>query len=285
MLSPLSCCTSLLAALSILAAPLAVASDAVDLKAINRITDEAFNRSEIPQTAAYLADRIGARLTNSPQMREAERWTQEQFRQWGLKNVRAEGFDFGRGWSIERASVRMVAPRVRTMQSIPIAWTPATAGVVSAPIVVAPMSTVKDFDKWRGQLRGKIVLVTQPGASAEPTQPDFKRFTADELKAMEPYPQPTYSEAEFDARRKRVAFDEQRDTFLAAEGALLWVRKSKREGGLVEGSTYGADSFTAYGHGVGRTPKLPAVELSAEDYRLLAQPAATDPFSYDETER
>lgn len=272
MLSPVSCCAGLLAVLSALAAPLSVASEAVDLKAINRIADEAFNRSEIPRTAAHLTDRIGARLTNSPQMREAERWTQEQFRQWGLKNVRAEGFDFGRGWSIERASVRMVAPRVRTMQSIPIAWTPATPGAVSAPIIVAPMGKAKDFDKWRGQLRGKIVLVSQPGtSSSEPTASDFKRFTAEELKAMEPYPQPTYSEAEFEARRKRVAFDEQRDAFLAEEGALLWVRKSNREGGLVEGSTYGADSYTVYGHGVGRTPRLPAVELAAEDYRLLAR--------------
>ncbi|MBL8264847.1 M20/M25/M40 family metallo-hydrolase [Steroidobacter sp.] len=260
-----------LAALLALSAPFVFASETVDLQAINRITDEAFNRSEIPQTAAYLSDRIGARLTNSPQMREAERWTQEQFRQWGLKNVRAEGFDFGRGWSIERASVRMVAPRVRTMQSIPIAWTPATPGAVSAPIIVAPLRTAKDFEKWRGQLRGKIVLVSQPGTSAEPTEADFKRFTREELDAMTPYPQPTHSEAQFQARRKRASFDEQRDEFLAAEGALLWVRRSNREGGLVEGSSYGADSSTVYGYLVGRTPKLPAVELAAEDYRLLAR--------------
>ena len=36
-------------------------------------------------------------------MREAERWTQAQFRDWGLTNVARKGFDFGRGWSIERS--------------------------------------------------------------------------------------------------------------------------------------------------------------------------------------
>ena len=44
-------------------------------------------------------------------MREAERWTQQQFKSWGLENVHAEGFDFGRGWWIESSSLRMTAPR------------------------------------------------------------------------------------------------------------------------------------------------------------------------------
>src|SRR5690242_20584399 len=78
---------------------------------INRILDEGMNRSQVMETAAYLTDRIGGRLTNSPQMREAERWTQQRLRDWGLSNVQAEGFEFGRGWSIVNSSVRMTAPR------------------------------------------------------------------------------------------------------------------------------------------------------------------------------
>src|SRR5688572_6987830 len=70
---------------------------AIDAAMLNRIADEGFNHGEVVETVAHLADRIGSRLTNSPGMRAAERWTQDQFRGWGLKNVRAEGFDFGRG--------------------------------------------------------------------------------------------------------------------------------------------------------------------------------------------
>ena len=58
---------------------------------VGSIIDEGFNRSEVAETAAYLTDRIGGRLTNSPQMRAAEQWTQQQFRAWGLANVHAEG--------------------------------------------------------------------------------------------------------------------------------------------------------------------------------------------------
>ena len=148
----------------------------VDDATIARIIDEALNHSELPQTAAYLTDRIGGRVTNSPQMREAEKWTQERFRGWGLENVRAEAFDFGRGWSIERIEARMLTPRVLPMQAIPIAWTPSTQGTINAPVIVAPLRRERDFDKWKGQLAGKIVLVERarrrlgagPGAVSPP---------------------------------------------------------------------------------------------------------------------
>lgn len=54
-----------------------VADDEVDRSTLNRIVDEGLNHSELPQTAQYLTDRVGGRMTNSPQMRAAEKWTQE----------------------------------------------------------------------------------------------------------------------------------------------------------------------------------------------------------------
>ena len=134
-----------------------------DLATINRIIDEGFNHSELPQTAAYLTDRIGGRMTNSPQMRAAEKWTQEQYRDWGLKNVHTEGFDFGRGWSIEsfeRAHDRRRA-RCSCARSPSPGRRPPTARS-APPIVVAPMKRERDFAKWQGKLRGKIVLVDKP---------------------------------------------------------------------------------------------------------------------------
>src|ERR1041384_2189261 len=80
------------------------------------------------QIAQHLMDSIGARLTNSPQMRQAEAWTQSQFRSWGLKNVRKDGFVFGRGWSITSSSVRMTAPRVMQLTAIPAAGAPPACG-------------------------------------------------------------------------------------------------------------------------------------------------------------
>ena len=134
-----------LLACALLALPLAAGAEGGD--DANRIVDMAYNHGQVLQTVAHLTDQIGGRLTNSPAMREAERWTQSQFRAYGLSNVHTEGFDFGRGWWIESSSLRMTGPRPLALRAIPVAWTPATRGPVTAQIVVAPMSEEKHFGK------------------------------------------------------------------------------------------------------------------------------------------
>lgn len=254
------------------AAPLSfappAAAQAVDRATINRIIDEGFNRSEVMETAHWLTDRIGGRLTNSPQMREAERWTQQRFRDWGLSAVRAEPFEFGRGWSIVAHHSRMTAPRPLALRSIPVAWTPPTDGTISAGIVVAPMTEVDDFARWRGQLRGRIVLISRPTPGSEPTDPAFRRLTDEDLRQRNTYQQPNYSPHQVRRTLERADFAERLDAFLAEEGALAWVRQSYRDGGLVHG--------TGYAYQAGRTPRLPGVEMAAEDYRRLARLALTD---------
>jgi carboxypeptidase Q len=257
-----------LAAMICMAPMAAFAANGDYEQTINRIVDEGLNRSQLPETAAYLCDRIGGRLTNSPQMRIAEKWAQERFRSWGLQNVRTEGFEFGRGWSIESSSVRMLSPRVQTLRAIPIAWTPATNGAISAPIIVAPIARDRDFEKWRGKLRGRIVLITRPDDGSELDKAPFHRYSDEELAKLDEYQQPVESASEQGKRLKRAKFELRKDAFLAAEGALAWVRESNRDGGLLHG--------TGGLYKVGETPVLPAVELAAEDYRKLARLAKTD---------
>ena len=242
----------------------ALAAETVDRTTLNKIADEGLNHSELPQTAEYLMDRIGGRMTNSPQMRAAEKWTQEEFRRWKLQNVRTEAFDFGRGWSIERCEVRMTAPRNLLLRAIPVAWTPPTQGTLTAPIFVAPMKRERDFEKWQGQLKGKIVLVSRPTEGSEiADRVPFRRLSDEDLDKLDVYSQPSYSEIETEKRLKRAAFEHKRDAFLASEGALAWISESYRDGGLLHGEGY---SFR-----VGATPALPGIELAAEDYRKLAR--------------
>ena len=250
-----------LAAAAILAVPTTLHS--ADLAVVNRIMDEGFNRSEVMTTAEYLADQIGPRLTNSPGMRKAEAWTMSKFSGWGLTNVRKEPFEFGRGWWIESSSVKMTAPRPIQLTAIPIAWTPSTNGTVSAPVIVAPISNPGDFARWRGKLRGKIVLVSRPDTGSEPTDPAFKRYTDDDLAKLDQFQQPTYDPAAADARVRRSGFAKAMDAFLQEEGAVAYATKSRLDGKLVHGE--------GYLFGVGDTVKTPGVEIAAEDYRRLAR--------------
>ena len=261
----------ILLASAALAAPLAAApasAQSVDRVAVNGILDQGLNHSQVMQTAAHLTDNIGGRLTNSPAMREAEAWTQQQFRDWGLSNVHAEGFEFGRGWSIVRSSARMTEPRVIALSAIPIAWTPGTNGTITAGVVVAPMTKVADFERWRGQLRGKIVMISQPTPGSEPAVAPFLRLTDDQLRPGGSYVQPQYSPAAIERQLATADFAAALDAFLVQEGALALVRMSARDGGLLHG--------TGYAFRVGQTPKTPGMELAAEDYRRLARLARTD---------
>lgn len=241
----------------------APASRAQQVDDLNRVIDQGLSHSQVMQTAEYLMDRIGPRLTNSPQMRQAEAWTQQQLKAWGLRNVHKEGFAFGRGWSIVSSSVRMTAPRVLQLTAIPIAWTPPTSGAISAPIVVAPMRRERDFAAWRGKLAGKIVLVSLPGEGDEPTEPPFKRLTAEDLAKLDRYRQPDYDPQAVERYIRRIEFGKKLDAFLKAEGAVAWARMAYRDGKLVHGEGYAYRS--------GETPALPGVEIAAEDYRRLAR--------------
>jgi len=235
----------------------------VDSITVNRIADIGFNHSEVADTAAYLADEIGGRMTNSPAMRKAERWTQEKFKTWGLKDVRAEAFDFGRGWWIESSSARMIAPRPLELRAIPIAWTPATNGMLSAAVIVAPMQTEKDFPDWKGKLAGKIVLVTWPAPPKDDGDAPFQRLTDADVGKLDRYEQPTFDPEAVKKRVERFRFRANLDAFLAQEGALAWAQMSRSEGRLVHGE--------GYAYRVGKTAKVPGVELGAEDYRKIAR--------------
>ncbi|RYE03467.1 MAG: M20/M25/M40 family metallo-hydrolase [Sphingomonadales bacterium] len=242
-----------------------LAAQTVDGTQLSTIVAEGTSHSEVMQIAEYLTDTIGPRMTNSPGMRRAEQWTQDKFRGWGLTNVHKEGFDFGRGWWIERSSVRMVTPRVASLTAIPIAWTPATKGVVSAPIVVAPMSSAGDFAAWRGKLAGKIVLVSSPGTPADKTQAPFKRLSDEDIAKLDVFEQPSWDPAKLAAAMAGARFEKELTDFLAAEGALVYVTRSRNDGKLVHGE--------GYQHFAGDTPAVPGVELATEDYRRLVRMA------------
>jgi hypothetical protein len=236
---------------------------------LNRVLDQGLNHSQVMQTAEHLTDAIGARMTNSPGMRQAEAWTQSQFTSWGLKNVHKDGFEFGRGWSVVSSSVRMTAPRPLQLTAIPVAWTPATRGTVTAQIIVAPMRRPRDFEAWRGKLAGKIVLISLPTEGSEPVTPPFKRLTGDEIAKQDSYVQPGGEAAETEKWIKRITFPAQLDAFLKAENAVAWARQAYRDGKLVHGEGY---SFRA-----GETPVVPGIEIAAEDYRRLARLAKVGP--------
>jgi len=259
---------ALLGGVSLLCALPAAAQDSDDA-AIAAIIEEGMNRSQILPAAHELLDGIGPRLTNSPGMRRAEDWAIAHMTELGLSNVHREGFTFGRGWEAIDIEVDQIAPRPIELTATPIAWTPGTEGVLEAEVVVAPMSERAHFEAYRGQLAGKIVLVSLPGTGDEPDEVPFRRLTDADIARRDTFAVPSYDPAARDRRRERQDFAMERDAFLREQGAVAMVTMSVRDGKLLHGSGYTFES--------GRTPTLPGIELAAEDYRRLARYARIGP--------
>jgi carboxypeptidase Q len=230
-----------------------------------RIIDEGMNRSQIMLNAHELFDDIGPRLTNSTNMRKAQGWAVQKFQSYGLSNVHREAYDFGRGWDILHSSVRLVSPRPIDLVAIPVAWSPPTNGVLSAPVILAPMNRKEQFAAYHGKLAGKIVLTSLPGTSDEPKEGAFKRFDAADIAKLDEYEIPHFDPAGSDGFIKRVELARDIDAFLASEGAVAQATIARRDGKLVSGE--------GYQNQVGGSPKLPTVQIAAEDYRRLARMA------------
>jgi carboxypeptidase Q len=145
---------------SILLGPMLSGQERADLDMVTQIRLEGFRNSKVMDTASHLMDSIGPRLTGSPNMKKANDWTRKQLEDWGLSNAHLESWGpFGRGWSYEQSTVRMLSPDRWEMLALPVAWTPATNGPLRAAAVKYKLSEKEDLEKAKGRLAGKILLL------------------------------------------------------------------------------------------------------------------------------
>ncbi len=163
------------------------AAEKVDLDAIYRIKEEGFQRSRVMEITSWLTDVYGPRVTNSPGFRKAGDWAVKEMTSWGLANVKLEPFGpFGRGWSNDRFYAMATTPG----GSFPLigmsqVWTPGTDGLVSGDAIKAVIETPEDIAKFKGQLRGKVVLTAETREVLPLWNAPAARYTEQQLKDLE----------------------------------------------------------------------------------------------------
>ncbi len=160
-------------------------AEKVDLEMMKKIRAEGLERSQIMDTLSWLTDVNGHRLTGSPGMKAANEWTKNKMAEWGLVNAHLESWGpFGRGWSFDKVSIHVLEPTPYPVIGYPKAWTPGTNGPVVAEVVFPDINTEADFEKYKGKLKGAIVLASP----LRPVLAQFKapavRFTDEELLKM-----------------------------------------------------------------------------------------------------
>src|SRR5688500_6916454 len=134
------------------------AQSPVDLGTVSRIKQEALTRSRVMDHAVWMSDVYGPRVTGTPNLQRASEWAMKQFTEWGLANVHQERFAFGQGWRVERFSAHIVSPEPQPIIGYPRSLSPSTKGTIAGDVVRVDIQTEADFAKYKGALRGKIVL-------------------------------------------------------------------------------------------------------------------------------
>jgi len=221
----------------------AFASDqvpAVDWGMAARIREEGLQRSQVMEIVGYMTDVLGGRLTLSENMKRAQAWAKGRMEAMGLQNVVIEPFmDYGAAWDNEYFSLHLLEPEYQPMMGFPLAYTSGTKGKVVAPAVLAADILVKkDLDRYRGKLKGAVVLSTPPLAldMAALTQ-GVQRLTDADLKQIEEtvVPRPQRAPVTPPPPNPDLVKPEERMDFFKAEGVVAVLQCTGGQLGAVVG--------------------------------------------------
>ena len=162
---------------------------------IDKIREEGLGKnSQVMQTLSYMTDVIGGRLTGSPQMKRANEWTRDTMAKWGMKNARLESWGpFGRGWSLKSFTAQVNSPQLIPVIAYPKAWSPSTKGAVTSEVIFLDAKSDEDLVKYKGQLKGKIVLASGLRPLKAEEKSLVARYSDEELLKMANAPAPSTS--------------------------------------------------------------------------------------------
>ncbi|MDQ3282276.1 MAG: M20/M25/M40 family metallo-hydrolase, partial [Acidobacteriota bacterium] len=239
------------------------AADSPDLQTLSRIRQEGFRNSKVMSYAQSLTDTLGGRLTGSPNAKRANEWTRDTLAQMGLANAHLEPFKFGRGWTSDYVFVRMLTPEPQQLYAIPMAWSPATNGLVHAKVTKAKLESKDDFEKFKGKLAGAIVLISEPKEMLPQEKPYLTRYTSHELEELGDYAIP--SERDMSRTRdsmKRREFRKAIAQFAMDEKIAAIIQPGRGEAGV----------FAVQSSGTWRDDEpigVPTVGLAPEHYARI----------------
>lgn len=240
--------------------------------------------SQVMNTMYNLTDRYGPRLVNSPQFKRAGEWAVKQLTDWGMSNAHLEKWSTagGRGgaipsWEITGYSGAMVEPTYMPIIGYPQAWSGGTNGPLTGEAMMATIQSPDDFEKWKGKLKGKIILTAPLLELAFPTMPLAHRYSDEELKELEPEEFPVPGAGGRGGRggppnafatmtpEERQAFPEKLNKFLTDEGVLMTITGSARG---QSGTVFASNGSPRTGD---PTKNLPSVAITAENYNRIAR--------------
>lgn len=223
---------------------------------LRRIWVQGQDSSQVRPLAQALLDSIGPRLTGSPGMEAAQRWIVARYSVWGIPARRVR-WGTWRGWTRGPSRVELLQPRVRSLEAMMLAYSPATRGTVTgAPVILPVLADSAAYAAWMPAVRGRFVLLSAPQESCRPDTSWAGAGTPEQLDSI---------------RARRAASDSAwrarlRSTGLDARALQLRLEQAGAAGILTStwSRGWGVDKiFRA------RTERAPVFDVSCEDYGLV----------------
>src|SRR6266436_1315447 len=223
-----------------------------------QILSEIRDHSQVMENLEYLSDEIGPRLTGSPQLKQADDWTSAKFREKGLTNVDLGSWTIAHSWTRGTARARIFLPVEHPLTIASAGWSPGTNGIVRGPLVYFDAKTKDEFARFRGKLKGAIVIYQEPESLSPPRRENPNSPLVRPMQAPPPIkgqPAPPSPFAAF------VEAARARNDFFKQEGVAAVLRDSNKPHGLLNMTGVGGEKFD-----IGA---IPSAFISGEDYRML----------------
>lgn len=197
----------------------------MDLEMVYKIKHEEKTNSTIEDLSYLLTDFVGPRLTASKGKLRANEWIKKKMEVMGLENViidEVNTFDRG-GWDNKRTYIAMTEPYYSNFSAIPKAWTGSTDGEISGKVILVDIKNDEDFDKYKGQLQNKIVLLHSKSSYKVSFESFASRYTDEELENIqkESYDKRRWGNFNYVEWRKMRKLRAKIITFLNKEGAAI----------------------------------------------------------------
>jgi carboxypeptidase Q len=160
-----------------------IAEPSVDIEIVDQIIEEGIERSQVMEIASWLTDVYGPRLTNSPQMRNANEYTKTALEEMGLENAYLHQWGpFGKGWELNRFAMHANSPHSYfPVTAYPKAWSPGHEGPVEGEVLFLHVESVDELEQYRGELGDKFVMLDVPQESEPSWDPIATRISDERL--------------------------------------------------------------------------------------------------------
>lgn len=211
---------------------------------------------ELKASLTYLADRIGPRLTGTPQLDQASHWTADRFKELGLSNVHLEPWTIANSWTRRTSTGRIVAPTEQQLGLEAYGWSPSTSGAVRAKVLAVDAERVEDLEKYKGKLTGAIVVMGSTYDLRAPENPlttPYEEMSLPLALPRVPGLVPNYDQVGKTRRAAIKMFEE--------EGAAAVLLPADKWYGLFSVTRTGAEAY--------KPGKVPTAGITRENFMLI----------------